>query len=68
MAIEADETGTVVSAQPTGMVKWFPRSMMQAHDLVLYQEWSVRTYENSKPVGYWKEWRKVGIGSLEELG
>lgn len=59
--------GVVTSEAPTGLVKWFPRSGMQAHDLVLHQQWSVRTYKNSRPEGYRLEWRKVETGSLEEL-
>lgn len=57
----------LTSEQTTGLVKWFPRSMFQAHDRELYQQWSVRTYKNSKPVGYRLEWRKVEVGDLDEL-
>lgn len=66
MFVDIDES-TMTSEQPTGLVKWFARSMFQAHDLTLYQQWSVRTYKNSRPVDYRLEWRKVEIGDLDEL-
>jgi hypothetical protein len=67
MIIEDANENTVTSEYSTGLVKWFPRSMFQAHDLTLYQQWAIRTYKGSTPVGQRLEWRKVGIGDLSEL-
>lgn len=56
-----------VRERPTGEVKWFPRSMFQAHDRELYQRWEIETFSGSKPMNRRYEWRKVGVGSLDEL-
>lgn len=56
-----------VETRPTGRIKWFPRSMMQAHNLELYQEYEVRRYDGGKPHSRSLEWRKVETGSLDEL-
>jgi hypothetical protein len=51
----------------SGLVKWFPRSMMQAHDLVLYQQWVIQTYHGLRLVDERTEWRRVQIGDVSEL-
>lgn len=56
-----------VESRPTGELKWFPRSMMQAHDLVLYQKWEIKTFSGGKPYSRNTEWRKVETGDLDEL-
>ena len=67
MFVEDEATDTISSEHSTGLVKWFPRSMFQAHDLTLYQQWAIRTYRGSTPIGQRLEWRKVEIGDLDEL-
>lgn len=53
--------------EPLAEVRWFPRSMMQAHDLVLYQRWGITTYKDGRPCSKHTEWRRVEIGSPDDL-